>query len=85
MHGGLLCVLAFRLCVTIPKAILDPTGAPVTRGPPIDLEVKGHMGQGQRSCGSRSNKGPKQRQVGSRQCQVASLLNFKISQVMLIP
>ncbi len=36
------------------------------------LEVKGHMGQGQRSCGSRSNKGSQQRQVGSRQRQVAS-------------
>ena len=30
------------------------------------------MGQGQRSRGSRSNKGSKQRQVGSRQHQVAS-------------
>ncbi len=31
------------------------------------------MGQGQRSRGSRSNKGSKQRQVDSRQRQVASL------------
>ncbi len=38
-----------------------------------NLEVKGHMGQGQRSRGSRSNEGSKQRQVGSRQRQVASL------------
>ncbi len=38
----------------------------------FDLEVKGHMGQGQRSCGSRSNKDSKQSQVGSRQHQVAS-------------
>ncbi len=40
----------------------------------FDLEVKGHMGQGQRSRGSRSNKGSKERQVGSRQRQVASLI-----------
>ncbi len=37
----------------------------------FDLEVKVHMGQGQKSCGSRSTKGSKQRQVGSRQRQVA--------------
>ena len=37
-----------------------------------DVEVKGHIGQGQRSRGPRSNKGCKQRQVGSQQCQVAS-------------
>ena len=37
------------------------------------LEVKGHMGHSQRSYGSRSNKGSKQRQVGSQQRQVASL------------
>ncbi len=42
-----------------------------------DLEVKGHMGQGQRSRGSRSNKGSKERQVGSQQRQVASLCPSK--------
>ncbi len=42
----------------------------------FDLEVKGHMGQGQRSCGSRSNKSTKQRQVGSRQRQVATFFIF---------
>ncbi len=41
----------------------------------FDLEVKGHMGQGQRSRGSRSNEGSKQRQVGSRQRQVASFFS----------
>ena len=39
----------------------------------LRFEVKCHMGQGQRSRGSRSNKGSKQRQVGPRQRQVASL------------
>ena len=43
----------------------------------FDLEVKGHMGQGQMSRGSRSNKGSKQRQVGSWQRQVASLYKVK--------
>ncbi len=38
----------------------------------FDLEVKGRLGQGQRSRGSRSDEGSKQRQVGSRQRQVAS-------------
>ena len=38
----------------------------------FDLEVKGHLGQGQRSRWSRSNKGTKERQMGSRQRQVAS-------------
>ena len=37
-----------------------------------DTKVKGHLGQGQRSHESRSNKGSKQRYMGSRQCQVAS-------------
>ncbi len=41
-----------------------------------DLEVKGHkyqghMGQGQKSYWSRSNKDPKDRQLGSQQRQVA--------------
>ncbi len=40
----------------------------------FDLEVKGHMGLGQRSHWSRSNKDPKQRQVGSQQRQVAFFL-----------
>ncbi len=39
------------------------------------------MDQGQRSCGSRSNKGSKQRQVGSRQRQVASFYRFQRFQV----
>ncbi len=38
------------------------------------VKFKGHMGQGQRSHRSRSNKDSKQRQVGSHQRQVASLL-----------
>ncbi len=46
------------LCVTFRLSVCPP--------------VKGHMGQGQRSRGSRSNEGYKQRQVGSRQRQVAS-------------
>ncbi len=41
----------------------------------FDHEVKGHMCQGQRSRGSRSNKGYWKRQVGSRQRQVASLIH----------
>ncbi len=45
----------------------------------FDLEVKGQMGQGQRSRGSRSNEGSKQRQVGSRQRQVASFRILTIS------
>ncbi len=43
----------------------------------FDLEVKGHMNQGQRAHGSRSNKGPKQRQVDTRQRQVALLMTVK--------
>ena len=42
----------------------------------FDLEVKGHMAQDQRSRESRSNEGSKQRQMGSRQHQVASFLSF---------
>ncbi len=54
---------------------------------PFDQEVKGHKYQGQRSHGSRSNKDPKQRQVGSQQRQVASfnntLLNALLHQISL--
>ena len=46
----------------------------------FDLEVKGHMGQGQRSRGSRSNGGSKQRHVGSQQRQVASFI-FQIGRL----
>ena len=50
----------------------------------FDLEVKGHTGQGQRSHRSRSNKGHKQRQVGSRQCQVASFVKIQPTPVPLV-
>ena len=40
----------------------------------FDLEVKGHMGQGQRSHGSRSNRDSIQRYVSSQQRQVASFV-----------
>ncbi len=43
----------------------------------LDLDVRGHIGQGQRSHGSRSNKVSKKRQVGSRQRQVAAFLKIK--------
>ncbi len=43
------------------------------------VKVKGYIGQGQRSHWPKSNKTSKQRQVGSHQRQVASLLNsFKM-------
>ena len=52
-----------------------------------DLEVKGHKCQGQRSHGSglkatlvKVNKDSKERQVGSQQCEVASLLEFGFMQ-----
>ena len=38
----------------------------------FNIKAKGHMGQGQRSHWSRSYKDPKQKQVGSQQCHVAS-------------
>ena len=44
----------------------------------LGVKVKGHTGEGQRSHCPGSNKGPKERQVGSHQRQVASLLFFSL-------
>ncbi len=48
----------------------------------IYMKIKGHMGKGQRSHWSRSNKDSKERQVGSQQRQVAS---FAIHITSVIP
>ncbi len=45
----------------------------------LGVKVKGHMGQVQRSNWPRSNKGSKQRQVGSHQCQVASFNHYIVA------
>ena len=82
MHGGLLCI-AVRLSVcdytknnnSLKRIHIFRTIWVRVTKLRFDLEFKGHMGQGQRSRGSRSNKGSKQRQMGSRQCQVASFIN----------
>ena len=44
----------------------------------LGVKVKGDMGQGQRSHWPGSNEGPKERQVGSHQRQVASLHSVPI-------
>ena len=72
--------ITHRLSVTIPKS-LDIISILETNKDSMDIwltniKVQGHMGQGQRSHRSRSNKDPKQRQVGSQQRQIASLCLF---------
>ncbi len=77
LHGGLIRI-TFYLSVYLhflkgPCDLLQPNeGTLCTMGVPCaKVTCQGHR---LRSQGSRPNKGPKQRQVGSHQCQVASLI-----------
>ncbi len=77
------------MCLDVSLVDLECQGhCLVARRVTCGLKVKGHngqvqcsLGQGQSSQGSRSNKSPKQRQVGSHQCQVASCLHSHVNRL----